>query len=57
VHYPVAVSRQPAFASTEPADCPNAIHAADQVLSLPLYPALPVESVRLVADAVRKDDF
>ncbi len=55
VHYPMAISQQPAFASTDPARCPNAIHAADEVLSLPLYPGLPVESVRLVADEVRKD--
>jgi dTDP-3-amino-3,4,6-trideoxy-alpha-D-glucose transaminase len=57
IHYPVAISRQSAFASTEPEDCPNAIRAADEVLSLPLYPGLPVESVRAVVDAVRKDTF
>ena len=57
VHYPVAISQQPAFASTDPADCPNAIHAADEVLSLPLYPGLPLESVEAVADAVRKDNI
>jgi dTDP-3-amino-3,4,6-trideoxy-alpha-D-glucose transaminase len=55
VHYPMAVSQQPAFASTDPAHCPNAIHAADEVLSLPLYPGLTLESVRFVAEAVRKD--
>jgi dTDP-3-amino-3,4,6-trideoxy-alpha-D-glucose transaminase len=55
VHYPMAVSQQPAFASTDPAHCPNAIHAADEVLSLPLYPGLTPESVRFVAEAVRKD--
>ena len=56
IHYPVAISRQSAFTSTHPADCPNAIHAADEVLSLPLYPGLPLESVRGVVDAVRKDN-
>lgn len=55
VHYPMAVSQQPAFASTDPAHCPNAIHAADELLSLPLYPGLAFESVRAVVDAVRKD--
>jgi dTDP-3-amino-3,4,6-trideoxy-alpha-D-glucose transaminase len=55
IHYPMALPQQPAFASTHPADCPNATHAADEVLSLPLYPGLPVESVRDVADAVRRD--
>jgi len=55
VHYPMAVSQQPAFASTDPAHCPNAIHAADELLSLPLYPGLALESVRAVVDAMRKD--
>ena len=40
VHYPVAISRQPALAQTNPADCPRAVAACDHVLSLPLYPAL-----------------
>ena len=55
VHYPVALTQQAAFASADPADCPNAIRVAGQVLSLPLYPGLPLDSVRAVADAVRKD--
>ena len=55
VHYPVAISQQPAFAITDPADCPNAILAAGEVLSLPLYPGLQTAAVRTVADAVRKD--
>jgi dTDP-3-amino-3,4,6-trideoxy-alpha-D-glucose transaminase len=57
VHYPVAVSQQPAFAASNPGDCPNAIQAAGEVLSLPLYPGLHVESVWAVADAVRKDSI
>ncbi|MSO56636.1 MAG: DegT/DnrJ/EryC1/StrS family aminotransferase [Acidobacteria bacterium] len=56
MHYPVVISQQPAFASTDPADCPNAIRAADEVLSLPLYPGLSMESVRAVVDALRKDN-
>lgn len=55
VHYPVAISQQPAFATTDPADCPNAVLAAGEVLSLPLYPGLQAASVRTVADALRKD--
>jgi dTDP-4-amino-4,6-dideoxygalactose transaminase len=55
IHYPVAIPQQPAFASTNPADCPHATRAADEVLSLPLYPGLPLESVRDVVDAVRRD--
>ncbi|HUP38644.1 MAG TPA: DegT/DnrJ/EryC1/StrS family aminotransferase [Vicinamibacterales bacterium] len=55
VHYPIPISQQPAFASMEPADCPHAIRAAGEVLSLPLYPGLAAEAVAAVADAVRKE--
>ena len=57
VHYPIALSQQAAFASAGSADCPNAIQAASEVLSLPLYPGLPLQAVRFVADTVRKDDI
>jgi dTDP-4-amino-4,6-dideoxygalactose transaminase len=53
VHYPLAIPRQPAFASTQPADCPVANRAAEEVLSLPLYPGLSLADVGAVADAVR----
>jgi dTDP-3-amino-3,4,6-trideoxy-alpha-D-glucose transaminase len=53
VHYPVAISQQPAFAPLGPADCPQANRAAEEVLSLPLYPGLPLTDVKIVADAVR----
>jgi dTDP-3-amino-3,4,6-trideoxy-alpha-D-glucose transaminase len=56
VHYPVAIPQQPAFASTSPADCPHAIRAAAEVLSLPLYPGLTLDSVRTVAAEIRKDN-
>ena len=55
VHYPDAISQQPAFAATDPADCPDAVRAANEVLSLPLYPGLSVEAVTTVAEAVRKE--
>jgi len=55
VHYPVAIPRQPAFASANPAECPRAEAAADEVLSLPLHPALPFTDVGAIADAIRKD--
>ncbi len=55
VHYPVAISQQPAFAATDPADCPEAVRAANEVLSLPLYPSLSIEAVQTVADVVRKE--
>jgi dTDP-3-amino-3,4,6-trideoxy-alpha-D-glucose transaminase len=53
VHYPVTISRQPAFASSNPTDCPHANRAADEVLSLPLYPGLSLADAHAVADAVR----
>lgn len=40
IHYPVPITRQPALADTEPADCPVADRICTEVLSLPLYPAL-----------------
>jgi hypothetical protein len=41
IHYPVPIPRQPALASERPADCPVADRVCAEVLSLPLYPALP----------------
>ncbi|RPI57641.1 MAG: DegT/DnrJ/EryC1/StrS family aminotransferase [Acidobacteria bacterium] len=55
VHYPIAISQQPAFVATNPANCPEAVRAANEVLSLPLYPSLSIEAVQLVAEVVRKE--
>jgi len=55
VHYPIAIPQQPAFASTSPADCPQAVRATNEVLSLPLYPTLSDAALQSVADAVRKE--
>ena len=54
IHYPVPVHLQPAYRDRLPLrlPLPNTEKAAAQVLSLPLYPELPVKSVRQVADAV-----
>ena len=54
IHYPIPIPRQPAVASTRPADCPLAAQACGEVLSLPLHPALSDTDVDAVADAVRK---
>jgi dTDP-3-amino-3,4,6-trideoxy-alpha-D-glucose transaminase len=53
VHYPVPIPRQPAFASAAGGRWPVAEAAADQVLSLPLHPALTAEEVESVAAAIR----
>jgi dTDP-4-amino-4,6-dideoxygalactose transaminase len=55
VHYPIPISQQPAFASTNPAECPLAVRAAGEVLSLPLYPGLSRDAIAAVAAAVRKE--
>ncbi len=52
VHYPVPIPRQPALASEQPADCPVANRVCEEVFSLPLYPALPPDAIRRVADAL-----
>ena len=53
IHYPVPIPRQPAFAGIQPADCPVAARACDEVLSLPLYPGLGDLDVDRVAAAVQ----
>jgi dTDP-3-amino-3,4,6-trideoxy-alpha-D-glucose transaminase len=53
IHYPVPISRQPAFAGAQQADCPIAAVACDEILSLPLHPGLTDEDVRAVATATR----
>jgi dTDP-3-amino-3,4,6-trideoxy-alpha-D-glucose transaminase len=52
VHYPKALTRQPAIASESPAHCPEAERAAEEVCSLPLYPSLSPADADLVAAAV-----
>jgi dTDP-4-amino-4,6-dideoxygalactose transaminase len=52
VHYPVALPRQPAFASERPAECPVADRVAREVLSLPLHPGMTVKTIDEVAAAL-----
>lgn len=52
VHYPMAITRQHAVASQQPAACPVAERICDEVFSLPLYPSLPPESIRRVAEVL-----
>ncbi|HTS04214.1 MAG TPA: DegT/DnrJ/EryC1/StrS family aminotransferase [Candidatus Eisenbacteria bacterium] len=56
IHYPTPVHLQPAYADLGygPGSFPKAESAAKQVLSLPLYPELSMQSVALVADTVKK---
>ena len=52
VHYPLAMTNQPAFAAYVRSDCPTACGAADALLSLPLSPRLTDADVSRVADLV-----
>jgi dTDP-4-amino-4,6-dideoxygalactose transaminase len=54
VHYPTPLHLQPAYASLGHArgSFPNAEAAAGEVLSLPVYPELPLDEVRRIAEAV-----
>ena len=54
IHYPVPIHRQPAMADADPADCPVASRVCDEILSLPLHPAMADDEVDYVADAVLK---
>ncbi len=52
IHYPISLPQQPAFASEQPADCPNAAEACARVFSLPLHPGLPASAIDDVARAL-----
>jgi dTDP-3-amino-3,4,6-trideoxy-alpha-D-glucose transaminase len=52
VHYPAALTQQPAFAAFASHECPVAVSAAGQLLSLPLSPRLTDEDIIRVADSV-----
>jgi dTDP-4-amino-4,6-dideoxygalactose transaminase len=54
IHYPVPAHMQPAYADLGygPGDFPHSEAAAQQVLSLPLYPELPSQAVAQVAAVV-----
>jgi dTDP-4-amino-4,6-dideoxygalactose transaminase len=56
IHYPVPVHLQPAFRylGYGPGDFPVAEAAAEQLLSLPIYPQITQEQQVRVADAVRR---
>lgn len=52
VHFPLPIPRQPALASESPAQCPVADRVCNEVFSLPLHPALSIDAVHHVADAL-----
>jgi len=52
IHYPVPIPRQPALASEMPADCEVANRVCAEILSLPLYPSMPMACAVEVARAI-----
>ncbi len=56
IQYPHAIHRQPAYANLgyREGDLPVAERLAREILSLPLYPELPLDDVRAVAQAVNE---
>jgi dTDP-4-amino-4,6-dideoxygalactose transaminase len=53
IHYPIPVHRQPAYAGKLPHQpLPRTEAVADEVLSLPMFPQLALETVESVAEAV-----
>ena len=54
VYYPIPLHQQPLYASQghKAGDFPHAEHAAQEVLSLPMFPELRSEQIARVADAV-----
>ncbi len=53
VYYPKALNRQPAFAGA-PDDCPQAVAASQQVISLPVHPKVGALGVERIATAAMK---
>lgn len=53
IHYPVPLPRQPALATSDPRDCPNAARVCEDVLSLPLHPGLTTQDVERVVERLK----
>ena len=57
IHYPVPVHQQPAYAGRVALGafgCPETASAAQQILSLPLYPELTDDQVAFICNALRE---
>jgi dTDP-4-amino-4,6-dideoxygalactose transaminase len=59
IHYPVPVHLQPAYedAAYGPGDFPHAERAANEVLSLPMYPELSFTNVEMIVAAVKEQAY
>lgn len=56
IHYPVPVHLQPAYSEDDALSLPITECIAREILSLPLYPEMPLVSVDLVAECIRAFD-
>jgi dTDP-4-amino-4,6-dideoxygalactose transaminase len=56
IHYPIPVHMQPGFNNLGYAegDLPETERVCREVMSLPMYPELPRETVRQIVDSVRQ---
>ncbi len=56
IHYPIPLHLQPVYESLgyKQGDFPHAEKAADEILSLPMYPEMTEEQVRGIAEAVKE---
>lgn len=52
VHYPIPAHRQPAYRSDKP--LPKSDRAAEEVLSLPMFPELKTSTIREIAEAIHQ---
>lgn len=52
IHYPVSIARQPAVAAANPGECPVAVRACEEILSLPLHPGMREQDISEVAAAI-----
>jgi len=59
IHYPVPVHLQPAYADPAygPGDFPESERAANEVLSLPMFPELSFTHVELISAAVKQEAY
>jgi dTDP-4-amino-4,6-dideoxygalactose transaminase len=59
IHYPVPVHLQPAYSDLgyAPGDFPESERAANEVLSLPMYPELSRTDVEMIAAAIKQEAY
>ncbi len=54
IYYPIALHRQKAYAHLNTKALPNTENIQDTVLSLPMYPELPDEHIKIITESVKE---